>query len=317
LENLGLEEINLNKNSKITATVAGVAIVIIALVATLYYVQANTPQTNAFIPEGKPPSTQLKITGDLSAEKTLSIADLEQMPLTSVTSTIKGETATYAGVTITQILNTKNASWDTGFIRVSASDGFSRTINSFQAYNSTQYPGNEYIIAFAKNGEWITDTTEGPLKLITPDLSSDYNVKNVAEINLQPWTITIKGSVTYPMTLTSSDIIAFGEKTVTAQFAPGGEPQRTSDWTGVPVSSLLEASSASSDASKITVTAIDGYSREFTIDQVYSTGMLIGYKENGANIPAKDGAPFRLFVPTEEFKWGQNWVRWVSEIIVS
>lgn len=307
----------MNRNFKITAAVAAVAIVIIAIVATAYYLQANTPQTNALIPAGNPPSVQLKITGDLSTEKNFSIADLEQMPLTSVTTTIKGETAAYYGVTITQLLSTTDASWDAGFIEVSASDGFSRTINTFQAYNSTQYPGNEYILAFAKDGQWITDTTEGPLKLITPDLASNYNVKSVAEINLQPWTITINGSVTYPMTLTSSDILAFGDETVTAPFAPGGEPQRTSDWTGVPLSSILEASGASSGASKITVTAIDGYSREFTIDQVHSTGMLIGYKENGAYIPANDGAPFRLFVPTEEFKWGQNWVRWVSEIIVS
>ncbi len=308
----------MNKTLKIALAVAVVAIVVIGVVAATYYLPTSTPHTNSeLMPAGNPPLEQLNIVGDVAAEKSLSIADLTQMPLTSVTSTIKGETATYIGVTIMQLLNCTNASWDAGSIQVSASDGFSRTITTYQAYNSTQYPGNEYILAFVKDGKWITDNTEGPLKLITPDLASNYNVKSVAEINIQPWTITVNGSVTYPMTLTSSDIVAFGEETVTAPFAPGGEPQRTSDWTGVPVSSILEASGVSSGASKITVTAIDGYSREFTLDQVHGTGMLIGYKENGAYIPPNDGTPFRLFVPTEDFKWGQNWVRWVSEITVS
>ncbi len=137
------------------------------------------------------------------------------------------------------------------------------------------------------------------------------------EINLQPWTVTVNGSVTNPMVLTGGNITAYEVKTVNAPFAPGGEPQRTSDWTGVTLESVLQASGVSSSATKITVTAIDGYSREFTLAQVQSTGMLIGYQENGKYIPPKDGAPFRLFVPTEEFKWGQNWVRWMSEITVS
>jgi DMSO/TMAO reductase YedYZ molybdopterin-dependent catalytic subunit len=119
------------------------------------------------------------------------------------------------------------------------------------------------------------------------------------------------------LVLTGSNITNYEVKTVTAAFAPGGEPQRTSDWTGVTLSSILQASGVSSGATKITVTAIDGYSREYTLAQVDSLGILVGYQENGAYLTNEDGRPFRLFVPAEDFKWGQNWVRWVSEIVVS
>jgi DMSO/TMAO reductase YedYZ molybdopterin-dependent catalytic subunit len=279
----------MNKNQKIALTAVVAAIVIIALVAAIHYLPSNTPQTNsALIPAGNPPSTLLSITGDVAAERTLSITDLTQMPLASVTSTID----------------------------VISSDGFNRTINTYQAYNSTQYPGSEYILAFSKDGQWM-DSSEGPLKLITPDLVSSYNVKSVDHINLRPWTITINGSVSNPLVLTGSNITNYEVKTVTAPFAPGGEPQRTSDWTGVSLSSILQASGVSSSASNITITAIDGYSRQYTLAQVQSTGMLVGYKENGSYLSPKDGQPFRLFVPTEDLKWGQNWVRWVSEITVS
>lgn len=296
-----------------------IIVVVVALGSSLYYLtNINKPQTtNQEIPFGNSPNAELRITGDVAVEKTLSISDLIRMHLTKVTTTIKDETATYLGVSVTQLLNETNASWNAGFINIISSDGFKRTINTYQAYNSTQYSGNEFILALAKDGHWITDTSEGPLKLITPGLQSNFNVKSVAEINIDPWTITVNGSVTYPMVLTGNNITNYEVKTVNAPFAPGGEPQRTSEWTGVTVESVLQASGIFSNATKITVTAIDGYSREFTLAQVQSNDMLIGYQENGKYIPPNDGAPFRLFVPTEEFKWGQNWVRWMSEITVS
>ncbi len=309
----------MNKTAKIALTAAvAIAVIIIALVAVIYYLPGNSAQTGTLkLPAGNPPSAQLKISGNVDTEKTLTIPDLSQMPLTSVTYTIKGETATYIGVTITELLNKTGASWDTGFITTIAGDGFKKTINTYQAYNSTQYPGSEFILAFAKDGQWITNATEGPLKLIVPGLVSNYNVKNVAEISLEPWTVTVNGEIANQMIITGGNITNFEVKTVNAAFAPGGDAQRTSDWTGVTVSSILEDSGVASSATKITVIAIDGYSREFTLEQVYSTGMLLGYKENSAYLSPNDGQPFRLFVPTEEFKWGQNWVRWVSEITIS
>ncbi len=309
----------MNKKGKIALTaVIAIAVIIVALVSVIYYLPSSPAKTgNLALPSGEPPSVQLKITGDIAAEKTLMISDLTQMPLTTVTYTIKGDTATYIGVTATQLLNSTGASWDAGLVNVISSDGYMNTINTYQAYNSTQYPGSEFILAFTKNGQWITDDVEGPLKFIAPGLTSNYNIKSVSEINLQPWTISVNGEVANRMTLTGSNITNYESKTVTASFAPGGEAQRTSDWTGITLSSILEASGVSSSATKVTVSAVDGYSREFTIEQVQSTGMLIGYKENGVYLSPDGGQPYRLVIPSDEFKWGQNWVRWVSEITVS
>lgn len=307
----------MNKNSKIILAIAAVAVILIGLTASIYYLTGVNQLSNSALPPGNPPQTELKITGAVATEKTLTIADLSKMPLTTVTHTIKGETATYQGVTITQLLNETGARWDAGFVNVVAGDGFTKTINAYQAYNSTQYPSSEFILAFTKNEQWIADNTEGPLKLIAPGMVSNYNVKSVAEINLQPWIITVNGTVSNPFVLTGDNITNYEVKTVTATFAPGGEPQRTSEWTGVTLTSILQASGVSSSATKITVSAIDGYSREYTLGQAQTLGILIGYQENGAYLSPDNGAPFRLVVPIEDFKWGQNWVRWVSGITVS
>lgn len=307
----------MNKNSKIALSVITIFIIIFAAVAAIYYLPGNFAQPGSIsLPTGNPPTTEIEIINN-SAEKKLSISDLKQMALTTVTHTIKGETATYIGVTLTELLNKTDAPWDTGFIDIIAGDGYKVTINTYQSYNSTQYPGSEFILAFTKNGQWITDETEGPLKFIAPGLTSNYNIKCVAEIKLKPWTVTINGEVTDSAVIIGNNLTNYEVKTVTAAFAPGGEAQRTSDWTGITVSSILDSVGVSSSATKISVAAIDGYTREFTLDQVQSTGMLLGYQENGEPLSPVDGQPYRLIVPTEEFKWGQNWVRWVSEITIS
>jgi DMSO/TMAO reductase YedYZ molybdopterin-dependent catalytic subunit len=308
----------LNKNQKLAFATITLAVIVVALAASIYYMTGAPAQTNnSVLPQGEPPQVQLKITGDLTTEKTLSMAELSAMPLTNVTCTIKDETANYVGVSMLDLLNRTGASWDVGFISALASDGFTRTINTYQVYNNSQYPGNDIILAFVKDGKWITDTSEGPLKLITPGLPSNYNVNSVVEISLQPWTTSVTGAVSNPFVLTGSNITDYDVKTVQAAFAPGGEPQRTSDWTGASLWSILQASGVSSGASKVTVSAIDGYSRDYSIQQVQDLGILIGYQENGAYLTPSNGQPYRLVVPTEDFKWGQNWVRWVSQITVS
>jgi DMSO/TMAO reductase YedYZ molybdopterin-dependent catalytic subunit len=304
----------LNKNKKIALTASVIAVVIIALAST-YYIIGLTAQTN-LLPSGEPPQGQITVTGDISTPKTLTVKDLSEMTLTNLTSTIKGETATYVGVTLLELLNKTGAAWDAGYINVIGSDGYNKTINLYQAYNSTQYPGNEIILAFVENGKWITDTSEGPFKLITPGFAPSYNVKSVEEINLQPWTITISGT-TNPLVLTGSNITNYEPKTVQAAFAPGGEPQITANWTGVTLWSILQAAGIPSGATQVTVTGIDGYSQDYTVSQVQTIGILIGYQENGQYLTPANGQPYRLVLPTEDYKWGRYWVSYISQITVS
>jgi DMSO/TMAO reductase YedYZ molybdopterin-dependent catalytic subunit len=307
----------LNKNKKITFAVAIVAIIIVAIAASYYLMIPAQTAPNSLLPTGEPPQGQIKVTNIDATEKTLTIKDLTQMPLTNVTHTIKGETANYIGVTLLEVLNRTEAPWDAGLINIAASDGFHKTLNSYQAWNSTQYPGSEIILAFVKNGQWITSSAGGPVELITPGLASSYNVKSVTQLQLEPWTINVSGAVSNPLVLTGRNITNYETETVQAAFASGGEPQRTSNWTGTSLWAILQAAGISNSASKITVGAIDGYTRDFTVAQAKDLNILIGFKENGEYFPPVMGQPFRLVVPVEDFKWGQNWVRWVSQIEVS
>jgi DMSO/TMAO reductase YedYZ molybdopterin-dependent catalytic subunit len=304
----------LDANNKIILSAVVIAVIVVAVVSTYFLI--GLPAHSSLLPSGTVPEGQVTVTGDISTPTTLTVKDLSAMPLTNVTVTIKGETATYVGITILELLNKAGASWDTGFITLVGSDGYSRTINFYQAYNSTLYAGKEIILAFVENGKWIPGTSYGPFWLIAPGFTPAYDVYSVTQINLQPWAISVTGTNS-PMTLISSNLTKYGTQTVQAVFAPGGQPQITASWTGVPLWNILQAGGIPSGATTLTVTGIDGYSQQFNISQVQSIGMLIGYQENGQYLTPNMGQPYRLVLSSADYKWGRYWVGWIAQVTVS
>ena len=304
----------MDKNKKVILSIVVIAVIVIAGASTYFLI--GLPAKTNLLPSGQVPQGQVSVTGDISTPATLTVQDLTTMPLTNVTATINEETATYVGVTILELLNRAGASWDTGFITLVGSDGYSKTINFYQAYNSTKNESKEIILAFAENGKWIPGTSDGPFKLIAPGFGAGYDVYGVTKINLEPWTISVTGTTT-PMTLISSNLTKYGTQTVQATFAPGCQPHITANWTGVSLWNILQAGGIPSGASNVTVTGIDGYCQEFTLSQVQGIGMLIGNEENGQYLTPSNGQPYRLILPSADYKSGSYWVSWIAQITVS
>jgi len=304
----------LDKNRKIILSAVVIAVIVIAGVSAYFLI--GSPAHSSLLPSGQVPQGEVTVTGDISTPATLTVQDLSALPLTNVTVTIKGVTGTYVGVTLLELLTKAGASWDAGFITLVGSDGYKKTINFYQAYNSTLYSGKDIILAFVDNGKWLPGTSDGPFELIAPGFAPAYDVYSVTQINLQPWTISVTGT-TNPMTLISSNITKYSVQTVQAVFAPGGKPQITATWTGVSLWSILQGSGVPASASSVTVTGIDGYSQQFNISQVQSIGILIGYQENGQYLTPNMGQPYRLVLTSADYKWGRYWVGWVAEVTVS
>ncbi|MCW4022589.1 MAG: molybdopterin-dependent oxidoreductase [Candidatus Bathyarchaeota archaeon] len=300
-------------NNKIIIAVIVIAIIGVSAGA---YLLLPSSTGNGLLPSGNVPDWDITVTGDGATTTVVSVSDMTEMPLTNVTHTIKDETATYVGVLLTDFCELSGVNWYAGTVEVCASDGYSKTVNLYQAWNSTQYPEELMILAFVKDGEYMTEETGGPVQLIAPSLVSQYQIKNVAELNIGLWTIQVSGDVSTPMNITGLDLTNFETKTVELAFAPGGDPQRTSNWTGIDLWSVLESAGVSDAATTIKITAIDGYSREYDITQAQDYGMLLGYMENDEYLTFAGGRAFRLFMEDPEMKWGQYWVRWVVEVEV-
>jgi DMSO/TMAO reductase YedYZ molybdopterin-dependent catalytic subunit len=286
-------------------------ITISAIVVSL--MQTATPNQ---LPTGTPLNWQIKTTGDTQKPQTWNINDLTKMPLTDVT--VKSENAIYRGVALIDFCSRTGTRWDAGAIIITGESGQTATINIYQAWNSTTYTYNHQynsiVLAFAKNGEWLSSKDGGPVKLISPYFDSSYQIMQVTEVNSQPWMVRVTGNVVNPIVLTGGNLTAFNAQTVYGEFRPGGDPNRTSDWTGITILDLIDAAQPTGNISKVTIVGVDDYTKTFTLAQAKAGEMMLGYQENSQPLPVSEGGPFRLFAPTDAYKWGQYWVKYVVEI---
>jgi DMSO/TMAO reductase YedYZ molybdopterin-dependent catalytic subunit len=321
--------------TKILAVV--MALIVISAVISSLYISGVIPSkaktsnsTTALLelPSGQPAQWQIEVSGDFKQQQNLTLADMSKMPLTKV---IANDNATYIGVTLFQFCNETGVGWDAGPLTVIGANGQSAALNIFEAWNSSYYSYSSYspdlynyqvmVLAFIKNGEWMTSATPGgPVELVAPTLPSSDQIQQVTEIQSAPWTVTITGNVANPITITGENLTDFQSQTIRGEFVPGDVPIesiRTSDWTGIPILNALQVAQASPQAQQVTITAIDGYTQVFTLQQVRAGEMMIGYQENGTALPLSAGGPFRVFAPTPDYRWGQYWVKFIKQITVS
>lgn len=319
---LGREGLTVKKQTKLVSAALIIVIVTVSITSIILYYPTGTPlsEPQVTLPDGNAPEWQIKVSGNVQQEKTWSLNEIAQMPLTRIIAEYNGKNATFEGVALADFCNKTGSLWDTGTINVKSTNGESASLNVFQAWNSTAYPyfkeRNRIILAFILDGEWMTKETGGPIKLVTPSFGAEYQIESITEIDLQKWTITVSGAVTNPLTITSSNLTSFEQQTFHAAFVPG-DGERVSDWTGLTMLQVLESAGMSDRAEKITVVAIDGYTKDYTLREVAKSNMLIGFEENGEHFSQDHGGPYRVFCPVEEYKWAQFWVKFVSEIVVT
>jgi DMSO/TMAO reductase YedYZ molybdopterin-dependent catalytic subunit len=318
---LPLERNEMKKATK-TASISLIAIVVIvSIVSAVLYFPNQLPATpQIMLPSSQVPDWQIKVSGNVQEEKIWTLQEITHMPLTTVTAAVDGENASFVGVALIDFCNKTGAKWDTEKITVTSTGGQSADLNIFQAWNSTAYPyyqeTNRIVLAFVKNGGWMTHDSDGPVKLVTPSFGDKYQIESVSEVKFEKWTISISGEVATPLTFSSENLNDFEWKTVHGPFVPG-DGERVSNWTGISMLDVLEASGMAYRAEKLTVVAIDGYTKNFTLQEVAAANMLIGFEENEDALSQQDGGPYRTFCPVEKYKWAQFWVKFVSEIIVS
>jgi DMSO/TMAO reductase YedYZ molybdopterin-dependent catalytic subunit len=306
----------MQKRTKILA-ISVLAIIVVATFVAYFQMKPSTNQ----LPTGNPQQWQIKVSGEVKQEVTTTLKEMTQMPLTTVNTVIDGENATYKGVTLLEFCERSGMDWDAGAINIISANGDEATVSVFQAWNSTSFPrgqnNSRIMLAFVKNGQWMSNGTGGPVRLIAPDFSDQYQLESVAEVNIGLWTMSVSGAVSNPLTITGENVTDFQQTTVHSEFVPGDEPNRTSDWTGASMMSVLNAAKMSNTAETVTIIAVDGYEQNFTISQIQAAQMQLGYMENGKALPLDQGGPFRLFLPTQEYKWGYYWVKFVKEIVVT
>lgn len=162
------------------------------------------------------------------------------------------------------------------------------------------------------------------------------------QLNRSDYRLAIGGAVKQPFSISYEDLLALPPITQPATLECAGNgriflvPQvrgaqwglgavSTAEWTGVPLSALLERAGVAADACEVLFEAADfgkpkeepvppgmiRYARSLAVDK--ANDVIIAYKMNGDDIPVDHGFPLRAIVPGY---YGMASVKWLENIRV-
>jgi sulfane dehydrogenase subunit SoxC len=168
--------------------------------------------------------------------------------------------------------------------------------------------------------------------IITPsDLHFERHHGGVPVIDPSRYELLIHGMVERPLVFTLADLKRFPARSVIcfiecsgnggrAYRTEGASPQltpqqidgltSTSEWTGVPLATLLREAGASPAASWILAEAMDAavLARSVPIEKAYDDALVV-YAQNGEAIRPEQGYPVRLLLPGYEGSTSVKWLR--------
>jgi DMSO/TMAO reductase YedYZ molybdopterin-dependent catalytic subunit len=100
---------------------------------------------------------------------------------------------------------------------------------------------------------------------------------------------------------------------VSTEIVCPGTLDEWDNWTGVPLSTLLNAAGLSPEAGEVIFTGSDGYFVQLPLSTVLGKGVFLAYQVNGQALSQDRGYPLRLVVGGSD---GADWLRWVTSIQV-
>ena len=131
-------------------------------------------------------------------------------------------------------------------------------------------------------------------------------------IDAAAWRLRVTGRVARELSLDRAalELLAVQDTDATLDCTSGWAMLTT--WRGTPLASVVDAAGADRSASRVTVLSITGWSVTLSREELAES--LLATHVSGSELPAPNGAPCRLVVPSRR---GLDWVKWVDEIRVS
>ncbi|MFC2123135.1 molybdopterin-dependent oxidoreductase [Bacteroidota bacterium] len=177
---------------------------------------------------------------------------------------------------------------------VDGEDGGKNGVKELEAVEVRQYEG--------KNLSSVNDFREN-------------SIKGPQYVDIENYRLTVGGLVEKPKSYEYDQIIDDYQsynKVLTLDCVEGWSA--TILWEGMLVRELIAASGILPEAKVVIFHAYDGYTTSFPIEYIMGNDIMMAYKMNDIDLPAKRGYPFQLVA---ESKWGYKWIRWITEIELS
>src|SRR5438034_3056735 len=166
----------------------------------------------------------------------------------------------------------------------------------------------------------------------------------IPPIDRDAWWLRVEGSVQNPFTINYEQLLKLESKTIRASLAFAGrhrhllDPQvkgvqwglgavGTAEWTGVPLSALLDRAGVKSTACEVILEGADHgmlndpksppgeltFARSIPLEKA-QRDVLLAYKMNGSELPPPNGFPVRAIVPGW---YAMASIKWLQRIIVT
>lgn len=144
----------------------------------------------------------------------------------------------------------------------------------------------------------------------------DYPVTSAADqgkIILKPetWTLSVKGAVKTPLTLTYAEVLALSISELTATLDCTGGWYTTQVWRGVFLADLLRQAGIQPEKFLITLRDVSGYTAHFT--RAEASEILLASRVGEQTLDHWHGYPLRAVAPSRR---GWHWVKWLTEVEV-
>jgi sulfoxide reductase catalytic subunit YedY len=147
---------------------------------------------------------------------------------------------------------------------------------------------------------------------ITP-VEELHHTGQTQECDIATYRLVVDGLVENPLSLTYDEVLSFPQVTETVLLICAGVFWDNAEWTGTPLSLILEEAGLSPDASRVQIAGGDNYRKILSLEEATADGVFLAYEVNGQTLPPEHGYPFRLVA---RHQYGSNWVKWVERIEV-
>jgi DMSO/TMAO reductase YedYZ molybdopterin-dependent catalytic subunit len=128
------------------------------------------------------------------------------------------------------------------------------------------------------------------------------------------WRLSVEGRVARPGAYSLADLQRFpSRKQITRHTCEEGW-SAIAEWTGVPLSLVLNSAGILSSARYVNCYAYDGYMESIDMLDAFHPQTILAYGMNGRDLPVPHGAPVRLRVETQI---GYKSVKFLQRIVVT
>jgi hypothetical protein len=131
-------------------------------------------------------------------------------------------------------------------------------------------------------------------------------------VDAATWRLRIDGQVLRQLTVTYDELLAMSWESKTAVLDCTGGWYSAQVWRGVPLQVFLDMAGLKEEAASVTVTAVSGYRRRFTLAE--GKKYLLATHVAGAALAHGHGFPLRLVAADQR---GVNWIKWINHITVN